>query len=362
MHLSRFYKKPLNAMRFLLAKIKYDFSQNDTVVSSFAFSELDYLVLVKWDGKLGDTEVVSGFLKILKDKLPELNIIVICPKAVKSLYQDYCQIDQVIESPKRPDSKTIRKIITQIGPIGSNGLLVSTEVFCRPRDLQLFYALKPRYIAGFDDRLHSVNINLIKRNPNSHLVQYFSDLLTLGQLTDFDYSYVRFFATTQPEKLSTLFAGEKKYIGLVPYGAAKSKRLSNKVIMQIYDFLIRNTDFTIVPFIMNKEVKARSELLCRIDPRRTVFLPEMTVEELAAATAKLSALISVDTANIHLATACHIPILGFYNDNAPEVIRWSPGPCAHKLSSYLVVNGKNISAINYNDIKESVEAFVRSIL
>lgn len=361
MHLSRFYKKPLNAIRFLLAKNKYDFSQSSPAVNSFDFSKLDYLIIVKWDGKLGDTQVVSGFLKILKEKLPSLNVIVICPKAVKSLYQNYCKSSQVIESPKRPNTKTIKKIIADIGDLGQNGLLVSTEVFCRPRDLQLFCAFKPKFIAGFDDRLKSININLIKRNPNSHLVQYFNDLLNLGQLSDFDYSYVKFFKESHLEKLSSLFADNSEYIGLVPYGAAKSKRLSNDVIMQIYAHLIKNTEFKIVPFIMNKEVNARSELLCRMNPHRTVFLPEMNVEELAAATSKLRALISVDTANIHLATACNIPVLGFYNDNPPEVIRWSPGPCANKQSNYLAVKGKNINELNYNDIREKLISFVSTI-
>lgn len=92
---------------------------------------------------------------------------------------------------------------------------------------------------------------------------------------------------------------------------------------------------------------------------RCITLPDhITVIELSSVIACLDALVSVDTANVHIAGAFDIPLFSLHPSKA-NITLWGP----HHAMTHSVKFSKEgiyISDLCYADIKEDFEAFIDS--
>lgn len=368
-------------VRFIWARNKFTFMPFGKV-EDFDLKQMRHIVILKVDGKLGDTQVMTHFYQTLREQIPDLTLSVVCPPSLAPIYADILGFDQVITSSKKPRKTEIEYICQKLtGPESACqyvDLVVTTEPHFKPRDFIFNYNLRPRYVAGCEPLLKGHEINLFLFDPNSdqrHISTCFTDFMTQGKL---DFKPVHYVPLYEPATLSEIKAKfDCPVIGINPCGAAANRYLTVgmvstliKRIAELYagkritvllmcplgqQSFVEQVKAQVGDLALGKESAVESDVsLERVEqvvaddsssaraeaataasaaaaaaPKGHLelqTLPEVDVEGYAAYIGALSALITVDTAAVHLACASDVPQLCVYmgNGNTLNEGRWGP--------------------------------------
>lgn len=342
-------------LRLAYYKKHYDFATSKDL-SAFNFSTVKTVVISKIDGKLGDTEVITPFIASLQRSYPNLEIVVLTSQGLKPLYEECLKLKHVKVLSSRPSKE---ELDTCLKDLKDCDLLVTLEAKFRFHDFYLVNKLKPRFVAGINHEVDCININLADRNPNSHITAYFKDLLQLGGCSKINTAYVPF---TTPEALSKVSAFCKDdQVAFAPWGASKHRHLKDHVIKELLRFIEKNTSASIALLVPPEGEYLKSLVQKVVPPQRIVQLPQkLSVFELTVIIAKSQALISVDTAPIHLAGAFDLPVFGIYGGNRPYPwVLWGPNPNQEAMVFYK--ENKLIDELSLADFKADLNIFLNKI-
>ena len=357
--------------RFMWARSKFGYIPNGDV-AKFDFNELEHVVILKLDGKLGDTQVMTHFYSQLRsltnDAGRKLFLSAVCPKNLKHIYKDILGFDCVIESSRKPKEKEIELICAQIiqaavdaGYSDKIDLVLSTEPNYRPRDFIFNHCLKPKYVAGCDKRLSD---NLVARAASQaalsggieeqvarkateisfllydvdaydkRVSQAFCEFMQLGKLEPSLVSYKPLFTEEELEHAQNYLACDKDTIlvGVNPSGAAKIRSFTPELTAAIISKIISSSDKTRALLLchrgmsdyIDKVIASLGEYKDLIGTRIVLMPKESTACDLAALIHCSDAQIGVDTATVHLACSAKIRQLCFYNNDNTESRRWAP--------------------------------------
>ncbi len=357
--------------RFMWARSKFGYIPNGDV-AKFDFNELEHVVILKLDGKLGDTQVMTHFYSQLRsltnDAGRKLFLSAVCPKNLKHIYKDILGFDCVIESSRKPKEKEIELICSQIiqaavdaGYSDKIDLVLSTEPNYRPRDFIFNHCLKPKYVAGCDKRLSD---NLVARAASQaalsggideqvalkateisfllydvdaydkRVSQAFCEFMQLGKLEPSLVSYKPLFTEEELEHAQNYLACDKDTIlvGVNPSAASQSKLFTPEVTAAILSHIISSSDKTRALLLchrgmsdyIDKVIASLGEYKDLIGTRIVLMPKESTACDLAALIHCSDVQIGVDTATVHLACSAKIRQLCFYNNDNTESRRWAP--------------------------------------
>ena len=357
--------------RFMWARSKFGYVPNGDV-AKFDFNELEHVVILKLDGKLGDTQVMTHFYSQLRSLTNaagrKLFLSAVCPKNLKHIYKDILGFDCVIESSRKPKEKEIELICAQIiqaavdaGYSDKIDLVLSTEPNYRPRDFIFNHCLKPKYVAGCDKRLSD---NLVARAASQaalsggieeqvarkateisfllydvdaydkRVSQAFCEFMQLGKLEPSLVSYKPLFTEEELEHAQNYLACDKDTIlvGVNPSAASQSKLFTPEVTAAILSHIISSSDKTRALLLchrgmsdyIDKVIASLGEYKDLIGTRIVLMPKESTACDLAALIHCSDAQIGVDTATVHLACSAKIRQLCFYNNDNTESRRWAP--------------------------------------
>ena len=218
MALKHVYFAGRDLVRFSWARHRFAFIPSG-VPDDFDFARLEHMVVLKLDGKLGDTQAMTHFYANVQRHCPHLHLSVVCPDNLVPVYRDVLHFDTVLPSSRKPKAAEIKSIcarLTSSAPLVD--LVVSTEGCYRPRDFIFNYELKPRYVAGCDARLQDKEINLFLFDPDSdrrHITQCFCDFMARGHLAYEPVSYV-------PLYTSEVLGAVQRSLGLATSGRLES--------------------------------------------------------------------------------------------------------------------------------------------
>lgn len=352
-------------LRFNWAKHKFGFIPEGTE-ADFRFAELKKVVVLKLDGKLGDTEVMTHFYSAMRKAQPRLFLCVVCPQHLVPIYKDILGFDLVLTSSRKPKEDEIKKLCAQIlnaDPRSTNvDLVVTTEPRFRPRDFIFDYYLKPRYVAGCDVRLKGSSINLFLFDPDrdtQRVSACFCDLMDKGGLSYEPIAYVPFVTEESLAKarssiqkdLGLELAGNATsaeqqkplslplslplplLIGINPCGAPSARRFTVEMVCSIMQHLHQQRPETrFVLLLPESMADFRNGLVSAWESaggntNEVLLLPEKSsIMDFASYIHLLDGLITVDTAAVHLACASKVPQLAFYlgDEHTVEDKRWAP--------------------------------------
>lgn len=397
MGLKQAYFALRDKVRFAWAQRKYSYEPQGHV-ADFNFANMKHIVVLKLDGKLGDTQVMTHFYRNLKNMEHKPTLTVVCPENLAAVYYDVLGFDQVLVSSRKPRLMEIKNLCQQIiaasQGAGNNGkidLVLSTEPTYRPRDFIFNYMLKPDFIAGCDPRVKSINLFIFHPNSYNHLVSNaFCDLMTKGHL---DYSkpvsYTPFFTSDtlakslkyvrpnfkedimiSSEVIETSLAYSKRYhdgdfvFGLNPLGAPKARQMNAATAAALISLMLQaavNTKVLLLcPRSKSDYIKEVSTLVDSKYQERLLLMPDnSSVLELGALVHCLDALVTVDTATVHMACASQVPQLCFYDNDGVESCRWAP--IGHKAqcvkfahAQFAIMETQAFTLVAQNFIKEQV--------
>ena len=357
--LKKSWYKLRDNVRFSYNKWRYDFKAC-ALLNDFSFNKIKHIVVSKMDGKLGDSQVITPFFTEINKYFPEIKFSVLCSANVAPIYKQCLNITNTIVLPKKPQKDDLIKAVDAINNYGKCDLLVTTEPNFRARDFILEHLLKPTYTAGFEGRAACVNINLLQRNYGKHISNYFKDLLILGGISNPDMSYLPLITQESYVKLNSLLENKSIY-GLAPYGASKHRKLSDKTIIDTLDYCLSLNENNYVCVLTVKEDRAILEKISPKYGQRLIVLPlDLNSLDLAFVISKLKVLISVDTANVHLACASKTPLFALYSGlDSDGIKRWGPFPLFQKARTFFIPQ-KLIESLTFDDFKQDLAKFLQT--
>ena len=329
-----FYYRDL--IRFNWARSKFHYEPQGKA-DDFAWSKIKHLVVLKVDGKLGDTEVMSHFYRNVLDLPHKPKLTVVCPENLVPIYRDVLKVSAVYPISRKPKQLEIEAVCANIiAADGKVDLVLSTEPNYRPRDFIFNYCLKPDYIAGCDPRLKEINLFLFHpQKYDQPIALAFAALLQRGGVEPSPIAYVPFIT---PESSAHVRANlelpeHDRYIGINPCGASSSHQLTPEVVATITHMILAahpdSRVLLLAPRSRQDFIDATLNLLSDDEKAligsRIRLLPEQcSVIDYCTYIDNLRGLITVDTAAVHLACASDVPQLSFYNGNMVESTRWAP--------------------------------------
>lgn len=358
-------------IRFMWARSKFGYVPNGDI-AAFDFNDLKHVVILKLDGKLGDTQVMTHFYSELRSLTNaagrKLFLSAVCPKNLKHIYKDILGFDCVIESSRKPKEKEIELICEQIiqaavdaGYSDKIDLVLSTEPNYRPRDFIFNHCLKPKYVAGCDKRLSDNLVSRAARQDklsdrideqvarkateisfliydvdayDKRVSQAFCEFMQLGKLEPSLVSYKPLFTKEELEHAQNYLACDKDTIivGVNPSGAAKIRSFNPELTADIISKIISSSDKTRALLLchrgmsdyIEKVTESLGEYKDLLGTRIMLMPKESTPCDLAALISCCDAQIGVDTATVHIACATSVRQLCFYHNVTTNSLQWAP--------------------------------------
>ena len=280
------------------------------------------ILFLRQDGKIGDYIVSSFAFREIKKANPAIKIGVVCSAKNRQLFENNPHIDALHEV--RPKSTLS---YYQIGKslAGQYDAVIDPTLSLRPRDLLLLRTLNAKYYVGLnkaDYRLFTHNI----QNSQQHFADVYAQAL---RLLGFDR------INTQPELPESPASeaavqdflqqnGLQNYIALNFFGAANSRRFGLDAIARALTAF--QAAFPAQKFILltYPEITPSLATLCQQHPNATLYPHTQTIHDSIALIRHAQAVLTPDTAIIHIAAALDKPIIGLYRQDAQNYANWYP--------------------------------------
>ena len=322
------------------------------------------IVFVRWDAKLGDTIVTSWLFREIRKHDPSLQLVVIAPESFKSMFLNDMGADRVIVSPKRVKFADIRRIAKAVGPAE---YVMHMAEHLKPKDVYLLSKLDSNYVVGLDDEVKGINIKAGARTQNQHFADKVAVLMNHMGINDFDQSYIVPFDSIAQARTDAWWP-DRPVIAFNPIGRGHARQFSLKTATAVLEHILNAT---------------KADVLILIDPARRAFAESIkqqvsqshrvmlapadksahTLGDLFSCVRRSQAMVSVDTATVHIATGLGKPVFGFYNpqqnDQDSNFVKWSPHS-EHSVSQLAKsVNPQVIDAIDINEFRVLFTQFAK---
>lgn len=355
MSLKHVYFRLRDSLRFTLAKARYDFTPLGQD-KDFDFHKFKQVVIAKIDGKLGDSQVMTHFYASLQRECPALKLTIICPRSLTQIYRDCLHFTSIYEVSRKPKAPELKNLAAKIG---SCDLFITTEPHFRPRDFILAHALKPRFTAGFESRVQCIGYLLDGEPSTMHISECFEKLLLKGKIQPSPVSYTPF-STPEAETRILPLLKDKEVIGVNPWASTAKRRFNDETVIAIIQEIQKTTDRYALLLIPPRHEDFRKLIEEHTDAKRLLFLPDdSTPMDLSVAISKCRALVTVDTAAVHMACSWKVPQLCVYAGTHPsDARRWAP---LEGMATVFSKSGVPIIDLPKDEVLEQVRTFLKTL-
>lgn len=318
-----------------------------------------HVVIVRWDAKLGDSIVSSWFARELKKHDPSIQVDVITPESLSSMYKEHFKLDIIYPSKKRPGYTDLNKLAEKIGQID---LLIHFGKKLKMKDIYFINKVKARFVAGLDDELHSINIKLGQTTAGQHFCEKFATLAMKCGVKEPNKTYILPYTDIHIKNITPAWPKNSPVITINPYGSGNSRKLSSDNIKQLVSNLTsvleKNTKFCL---LFSPETK--DEVLELSNSLNNTFCckESKSIGDVIAQIALSDGIVSVDTATIHIASGLSKPILGLYNPDMVNFSEWGPNtPKSHIIFSKKT-DPMDINQLPWDELEENIQNWWHSI-
>lgn len=292
-------------------------------------------ILVIDFGQLGDVVLSLPALRAIRDRFPKAQITVIVgkPGAEVVSLSGYANVTRAVDrvllrdGPKLISIARIAKLVKEVRHakydfvIDLHSLSETNLLGFLSGAPQRLYSRRPgrslNYLANFNPK-PPVEEDHRKR----HLVDRYLDVLLPLKVTGADRRPRLRTRSEDDVLIDRLLKKEKAdsgslMIGFFPGAGHPSRRWPLERFAELAEYLVRNDDVRPIVFAGPEE----RELLPRIKelfPRSAVVFDRLTIPQMAAAQARLAALVSNDTGPMHVAAAVGTPVVLLLDRRAPD--------------------------------------------
>lgn len=313
----------------------------------------DQVVFVRWDGKLGDTIVLSWVYREIANRRPDLKVTVITHAALAGMHRDDFGVQDVMVSSKRPGLFEIFRLTRRIRHV--RYVVHLTENF-RPRDFWFVRCVAPAVVVGLDDSVRSVNYKLGQKTQDLHFSQKLVPWFQSIGIRDPDTRYqIASHGEARQRVLSSWPGG--KVIGFCPFGAGVSRRLSEAKITALIEIMVRESDHAILLISDPQTRPVALRFVNGPNQARVFLLPDGGDLGVLFESIRLcDCVVTVDTAIVHIASGLNKPQLALYNPDVEppsNFAKWHPNS-ANAIPLFAErTTPQNIDALDDGKFEES---------
>jgi len=320
-------------------------------------SFVDRVVFIRWDAKLGDAIVLSWVLRELQRQRPDLEITVITSPALEQLFRQGFGIESIFLAGKKHGWGQLPQIAQALH---RSRYVVHLSEIWRPRELRFVRLIKPQYVVGLDDDLQMINVKLGQSTQGKH----FSERLVpwLKQL-GLNTNQRQYWVPRLQQAVANVAAywPRGKVVGFCPYGASKNRQLSIGEIRFVIQRVLLDQSVTIWMSVRPERVLELKHFLSQ-EPwsSRLFFAPTDDMFELCEQVSRCNAVVSVDTAIVHIASGLQKPLLALYALHHNQFLMWRAiNPEA--VCQFVVMGSQTFEEQEAIDIKANISNVLNKI-
>ncbi|MFC3912955.1 glycosyltransferase family 9 protein [Pseudaeromonas sharmana] len=309
------------------------------------------VVLVRWDAKFGDAIVSSWIFDALRQARPGIQVDVITTPAMAWLFRDHLGADHVYECPKRAG---YRQLATLARDLGSIECLVHFSKQLKMKDLFFLSKVRTQHVAGLDDHLQAIDIKLGKRCQGMHFVDKFRQLAVALGVTACTTDYRVPCLPTHEQAVTAFWPTHRPVIAVNGYGSGKSRRLTRENLQRLIDLIL--TQIPEVDCCLLFAPDSRDEVLSLVadahNSRLFCYPDSQHIADAIAQIRQAKALISVDTATVHIGVGLNKPVFGLYNPDTENLQDWGPRHAAAEVLISQATEPQDINTLPWDELAQ----------
>lgn len=318
---------------------------------------VDRVVFIRWDAKLGDAIVLSWVLRELKLQRPDLEIAVITSPALEQLFRQGFGIESIFLAGKKHGWGQLPQIAQALH---RSRYVVHLSEIWRPRELCFVRQIQPQQVVGLDDELQMINVKLGQSTQGTH----FSERLVpwLEQL-GVDTTNRQYWVPRSEQAAAKVVASwpQGRVVGFCPYGASKSRQLSIGQIRFVIQHILQDPCITLWMSVRPEQALVLQQTLGQ-EPwfPRLFFTPTDDMLELCEQVARCDAVVSVDTAIVHIASGLGKPLLALYALHHNQFDMWRAiSPQA--VCQFVIMGQQMFEKQEAVDMRDNISSIVKII-
>lgn len=314
------------ALKLFIQRHRY--KARRTIVSKDELKKCRKILIFMGNSGFGDAIIVTGVIKVLKDKGFEVTVLL--EQRLAILFEASKLVDRilVIENKKNLSAElfdeTVRDVQYDLLIDFCQGPYLIDNLIC----LNLYKIFKPKYLVGFNDVFNIFDIPIKHGGDKTHFSKRLGAFLTAIGISDYKIKYTVEIPSKYREETEAFleqFKGEK-IICLNPFASAKNRDFSLDQIIGIAKHLSEKVNVRII--LIGEPYQLR-RLKNKTLPGNMVINTLNNFFCAACIVQSSELVISTDTAIVHLANAYNKKLICLYNnrvlaDGAHNNFVWGP--------------------------------------
>lgn len=303
--------------------------------SRFYPSEAKRSILVlRMDGKLGDSICSTGFLRELKRAFPERKLVVVAGTSTVDLYKALPFVDEVYIGQKGL-FKTL-SVYFELKKINFD-FIINTSHILNPRTVFLVACLQAFKKIGFGGAKDGIFSEQLTINFKTEHVtdRYRAALRAVGVMNaeklSLDYEITRDVtdAAVVAEHLAKWRGADFKLVLLNSFAGGRLRNLSEQTSRNIAELLLKDPRVVVISAANRGDHDILSRWLRNEKTGRWVHFPQLsTLNQNVALADACDLILTPDTAWVHIASALHKKLVAIYRQDVDPVennsVIWAP--------------------------------------
>ncbi|MDR3243824.1 MAG: glycosyltransferase family 9 protein [Elusimicrobiota bacterium] len=312
-------------------------------------SSVNTILFLRDDDKIGDMVVSTLTFREIKQKYPNIKILLLCAKNNKEIVKYNPYIDEIIEI----KSKFFADFFTYMR-LGSRKIDIAVDLFeFAPKPLHLLFLrlINPKFLIGlYKSEYNTYDFSIEEYFFDKHIVKRHLYLLKMFDIKAADINYDIFLSDKEQNEAKIYIdkADGKYKIVINPFAASKHRTFQYEKLKNLIYEIKKIKDCSI--FILCPHGKFEKIKNIQNDKERIFIFQGKSILSAAALIKECDMIISPDTSIVHIASAFKKKTIALYLDfsNRAEKtdIIWGPNN-----PNAVIINADTKNGKLENDIK-----------
>ena len=275
-------------------------------------------ILIIRPSSFGDVAMTVPVISILRKKYPDIKITVLTTEFFSVLYNQIPDINFIFFKEEHKSIKGLYSLSIDINNLNVNHIIDLHNVI-RTKLLRFFLltnlkSTKSHFILdkGRNEKKNLIKGSALVRLKSMH--QRYAEVFS-GLNIKLDLDSFRFYKKIDISSKNYGFNFKKKLIGIAPFAKHSSKEYSISKILKIIDEL--NDSFEILIFGGPGEEEKKIEEICKTKKNTFNISSNYSLEEEMSIISNLDIMISMDSANGHIASLFGINVITIWGSTHP---------------------------------------------
>lgn len=309
-------------------------------------SEVNKILFLRQDGKIGDYIVSSFVFREIKLLDPTIEIGVVCTQKDSYLFEQNKYIDYLYFVRKRNVLDYIKCGLSLAKE--KYDVVIDPTIVIKNRDLLLLRLINAKHYVGYKKSHYKIFDNNIE--GEYHFSQLYKIALNKMGFNIENTTYDVPFNEKSSKSIKNYLEKNniRDFIAINFYGAAKAKKVNNENISRYLDYLTKITQGKTLVLLNYPEVYSTLKELAL--PYKNIFVHETkTIFDTIELIRHCSQLISTDTSTVHIASGFNKPMIALYREDPIALTHWKP---MSKGDTYILQYKENINELSPEQIKK----------